>query len=75
MAPNDNKELIRRWLKMAVLRATIGAIHTGEFYGVNPTGRRVSFTAIVIYRILGGKIAESWGELDFLGLFRQLRST
>jgi predicted ester cyclase len=58
-----------------VLRAAIRAIHTGEFYGVDPTDRRVIFTAIVIYRIFGGKIAESWGELDFLGLFRQLRST
>lgn len=58
-----------------VLRATIRAIHTGEFHGVGRTNRPVSFTAIVIYRIVGGKIAESWGELDFLGLFRQIRST
>jgi predicted ester cyclase len=29
-------------------------------------------TGIVIYQFRGGRIAESWGELDFAGLWRQL---
>jgi predicted ester cyclase len=57
-----------------VLRVTTRATHTGEFHGVEPTDRQVTLSAIVIYRILGGRIAESWGELDLMGLFRQLRS-
>jgi hypothetical protein len=48
--------------------------HQGEFQGIAPTDRRVEFTGIVIYRIAGQKIAESWGELDFLRLMRRLRS-
>jgi predicted ester cyclase len=57
-----------------VLRVTTRASHTGAFHGIEPTGRPVTFTGIVIYRIVGAKIAESWGELDLWGLFRQLRS-
>jgi len=56
-----------------VLRVTTRGTHRGEFQGIAPTGRRVEFTGIVIYRIAGNKIAESWGELDFLRLMRQLR--
>jgi predicted ester cyclase len=58
-----------------VLRVATRARHTGPFYGVEATGRRVTMTGIVIYRFVDARIAESWGELDFLGLFRQLRST
>jgi predicted ester cyclase len=58
-----------------VLRVTCRGTHQGEFQGIAPTHRRVAFTGIVIYRVAGGKIAESWGELDFLRLMRQLRSS
>lgn len=57
-----------------VLRVRTHATHSAPFYGLEATGRRVTFTGIVIYRIVDGRIAESSGELDFLGLFRQLRS-
>lgn len=57
-----------------VLRVTTRATHTGAFHGIDPTGRRVAMTGIVIYRVARRKIAESWGELDFLGLFRRLRA-
>ncbi|HTC51446.1 MAG TPA: ester cyclase [Steroidobacteraceae bacterium] len=57
-----------------VLRVRTTANHTGEFQGVKPTARHVTLTGIVIYRIVDGRIGESWGELDLLGLFRQLRS-
>jgi predicted ester cyclase len=57
-----------------VLRVTSRGTHRGEFQGIAPTDRRVEFTGIVIYRIAGHKIAESWGELDFLRLMRRLRS-
>jgi predicted ester cyclase len=33
----------------------------GEFLGIAPTGREVSFRSIEIHRIEGGKIAEVWG--------------
>src|SRR5215212_11102129 len=48
------------------------ATHQGEYMGIPPTGNRVNFTGISIYRIEGGKIAESWGLSDDLGLMRQI---
>jgi predicted ester cyclase len=36
--------------------------------------RGVEFTALVMYRIRDGRIAESWGEIDFLRLLHQLRA-
>jgi predicted ester cyclase len=57
-----------------VVRLTMHATHRGEYQGISPTNRRIEFTAIVIYRIDGGKIAETWGEVDFARLIRQLRA-
>lgn len=57
-----------------VLRLASAAQHSGEWQGIPATGRRVSFTAIVIYRIAQGRVVESWGEVDFAGLWRQLTS-
>lgn len=55
-----------------VLRVTTRATHRGDFNGIPATGRRVQLAGIVIYRFEQEKIAESWGELDFAGLWRQL---
>jgi serine phosphatase RsbU (regulator of sigma subunit)/predicted ester cyclase len=45
-----------------VTRYTLRATHDRrELMGVAPTGREVSYKAIVIHRISGGKIAEEWG--------------
>jgi predicted ester cyclase len=48
------------------------ATHRGEYMGIPPTGNRVNFTGISIYRMEGGKIAESWGVSDLLGMMQQL---
>src|SRR5215216_5839105 len=48
------------------------ATHQGEYMGIPPTGNRVSFRGISIYRIEGGQIAESWGLSEDLGLMRQI---
>jgi predicted ester cyclase len=45
-----------------VTRYTLRATHDRkEIMGVAPTGREVTYNAIVIHRISGGKIAEEWG--------------
>jgi predicted ester cyclase len=48
------------------------ATHRGEYVGMPPTGREVVFTGISVYRIEGGRIAESWTVEDELGLMRQI---
>ena len=56
-----------------VLRTTARATHRGDFEGIARTDRPVEFTGLVVYRIRDGKIVESWGEIDFLRLIRELR--
>ena len=58
-----------------VLRTTNRAIHSGDFQGIPPTGRSISFGQIAIYRMVDGKVAEIWEEADLFGLMQQLGAT
>ena len=42
------------------------------FQGIEPTGRRVEFGAIRIYRLRDGLVVETWAHQDSMGLVRQL---
>ena len=53
-------------------RTTARATHTGEFNGIPPSGKAVTWTEIHIYRLEDGRIAELWSEIDLLGLLIQL---
>lgn len=60
----DGDRVASRW--------TYRGTHRAEFQGIPPTGNRVTLTGISIWRFEGGKIVESWHELDGLGLMQQL---
>jgi steroid delta-isomerase-like uncharacterized protein len=55
-----------------VVRQTWSGTHKGEFMGIPPTGKRVSFGVIDIIRIAGGKAVEHWGQMDSMGMMQQL---
>ena len=57
---------------MAAERWRVRATHRGDFYGIPPTGKQVAFTGTTIYRIAGGKVVETWWNIDALGIFQQL---
>lgn len=44
----------------------------GEWQGIAPSNTRVTWDGANIFRIVCGKIAESWGEANHLGLLVQL---
>jgi predicted ester cyclase len=60
----EGDKVVARWRS----RAT----HQGEYMDVPPTGNRIEFTGISIYRIEEGKIAASWNIEDQFGLMRQI---
>ncbi len=45
-----------------VIRQTWSGTQRGEFMGMPPTGKRVSFGVIDILRFAGGKVVEHWGQ-------------
>jgi predicted ester cyclase len=55
-----------------VVRYTFTGTHQGAYMGLPPTGKKVAFSGISIYKVAGGKLVESWGVLDRLTLMQQL---
>jgi len=55
-----------------VARVAMTGTHTGDFYGIPPTGKRINVTGIYIVRIADGKIVEHWGEENGVTVLRQL---
>jgi predicted ester cyclase len=57
-----------------VERHTATAVHKGEFMGIPASGKTVSWTENHIYRIADGEIAETWSEVSFHDLLKQIAS-
>jgi predicted ester cyclase len=60
---------------LAATHWTATGTHRGEWQGIAPTNREVTWQGINIFRIECGQIVESWGEADHLGLLSQLGAT
>jgi steroid delta-isomerase-like uncharacterized protein len=54
-----------------VVSWTITGTHRGEFLGVPPTNKKVTFSGITINQIADGKVLESTVIWDGLGLLKQ----
>jgi steroid delta-isomerase-like uncharacterized protein len=55
-----------------VSRNTVTGTHHGEYMGIPPTGKSITYNEIFIARIAGGQIAETWGVVDVLSQMKQL---
>jgi steroid delta-isomerase-like uncharacterized protein len=56
-------------------RWTSTATHRGTFLGIPATGVRVTVTGSGLFRLVDGRIVESWDHFDALGLVQQLGGT
>ena len=54
------------------VQSTTTMTHTGEFRGIAPTGKKVTIKGVNIYRIVDGKMAETWSVTDSLDLLTQV---
>ena len=57
---------------MVAARIAVHGTHRSEFQGIPPTDKQVAFSSIEIDRMVDGKVAEHWFEMDLLGLMGQL---
>ncbi|QIO23058.1 ester cyclase [Haloarcula sp. JP-L23] len=55
-----------------VFRAIGHGTHEGELMGIEPTGREVTLSGIVIFRIDDGRVVERWAQFDTTGMLSQL---
>ena len=53
-------------------RWTATGTHLGPWADVAPTGRRMRFSGINVFRFADGKVVEIWNHRDDLGLLEQL---
>jgi predicted ester cyclase len=60
---------------LAASQWTATGTHRGEWQGIAPTDKEVSWSGINLFRFECGLIAESWGEADHVGLRAQLGAT
>jgi len=57
---------------MVAGRFVFHGTHEGEFMGVAPTGRQVTFRGLSLNRLADGKIVEAWIEMDLEDILGQL---
>jgi predicted ester cyclase len=48
------------------------AVHSGEFMGIEPTGRRVEIRYMDFWKVVDGKIVDNWVMVDFPSVMKQL---
>ena len=55
-----------------VTRNTVRGTHRGEFMGLAPTGKSVTYNEIFIFRFVDGRVVETWGVVDVYAQMDQL---
>lgn len=55
-----------------VARTFYRGTHSGEIFGLAPSGKEISYAGAAFFRIRGGQAIEGWVLGDLLGLLRQL---
>ena len=52
----------------------LNATHTGNLFGIPPTGKKIDIYEVGFFQVIDGKIVEGWFMCDELGLLIQLES-
>lgn len=53
-------------------RTTVTGTDRGEFMGVAPTGKAVTYNEIFIFRFANGRVVETWGVVDVYAQMKQI---
>lgn len=55
-----------------VARLTYSGTHTGELWGIVPTGRRISYACVALFQVVDRRFTRAWVLGDTAGLRAQL---
>jgi predicted ester cyclase len=53
-------------------RTTVTGTHQGEFMGVGPTGKSVTYNEMFMFRFADGRVVETWGVVDVYAQMKQI---
>ena len=68
-----NEQLAER--DLVATRKTFRGTHLGELWDLPPTGNRVEFEFVDIFRVADGKLIEHWTSMDLAALRNQMRAS
>jgi predicted ester cyclase len=54
------------------VHGTVSGTHTGEFFGIGPTGKRLSWREVHVFDFLNGRIVEHWMDAALLAVYLQM---
>jgi predicted ester cyclase len=63
----QEQDIVAAWDTVA-LRFVVEATHQGDLLGIAPTGRKVRWDAVDVYRFKDGKITEEWAADDLTAI-------
>jgi steroid delta-isomerase-like uncharacterized protein len=53
-------------------RNSVTGTHQGEYMGLSPTGKSITYNEIMIFRFVDARVAETWGIVDVFSQMKQL---
>jgi steroid delta-isomerase-like uncharacterized protein len=69
---HDIVDMVAEGEDKVAIRFDVTGTHKGEFQGIPPTGKKVSFSGMDFFTIINGKITEIWVSVDMMGLMQQV---
>lgn len=60
----EGDRVVHRW--------TMTGTQEGELLGIPPTGKRLTWTGITIFRLVDGQVVERWANVDILAILQQV---
>lgn len=58
---------------LVAVSTTVNAIHKGAFAGIEPTGKPITTSAMMFYKVSEGRIAQFWMQADIMTILTQLK--
>ena len=58
--------------ELVAARFQVTATHSGDFFGIRATGRKIHYEEQAVVRFAGGRIVEHWAVADGLSILQQL---
>ena len=59
---------------LVATRKTLRGTHRGELRGLAPTGNRIAFEFLHIFRVADGQLIEHWTSMDLAALRSQMHA-